>query len=119
MDPLGAQWSLWSALLQYSDRFERYLDIEHVEDVMINKRVVYDDEWSQIFDLLISEGYYPAEILLQPAYIGDGSDPLLGIESILRKISQINRLRQSYLVLRDWMKRRPWQVPILTHTTYN
>jgi hypothetical protein len=75
---------------------------------LINKRIVPEDEWSQIFDLLIQDGYFPADVLELPAYNGLGEDPLPGIESILRKISQINRLRQSYLVLRDWMKRRPW-----------
>jgi hypothetical protein len=61
-----------------------------------------------IFELLRNEDYIPSDVFDLPANADDGSDPLPGMESNLRKIAQINRLRQSYLVLRDWMKRRPW-----------
>lgn len=103
----GNEWILWASLSEAADKFERYMDLEHVEDVLINKRIVYDDEWSQIFDLLTDEDYVP-DVFDLPAIADVGSDPLPGMESNLRKIAQINRLRQSYLVLRDWMKRRPW-----------
>ena len=104
----GNEWILWASLSEAADKFERYMDLEHVEDVLINKRIVCDDEWSQIFDLLRNEDYIPSDVFDLPANADDGSDPLPDMESNLRKIAQINRLRQSYLVLRDWMKRRPW-----------
>jgi hypothetical protein len=108
--PLGNEWLLWASLSQATDKFERYTDLEHVEDVLVNSRVVYDDEWSQIFDLLRQEEFHPSDAFDLPAYTDyeSSKDSLRGMEKTLRKIAQINRLRQSYLCLRDWMKRRPW-----------
>lgn len=102
--------SLFSSLLGLADRFEKFLDLEHVEDVLINKRVVVDDEWAQIHDLLDDDDqftYMPRDVMFLQAYQSN-EDRLPDVQRVLIKTSEINRLRQSYLCLRDWMKRRPW-----------
>jgi hypothetical protein len=78
-----------------------------VEDHLINKRIVYGDERAQLIEALKDPDWIPANIADLPAISGDDMNPN-GVPLILGKISEVNRLRQSYLVLRDWMKRRPW-----------
>jgi hypothetical protein len=104
--PLGYQWILLSSLLSKADELEERLDEEHVEDVLINKRVVFDDERWEIYNELRNEGYDPAKGFDIPMFAGSGRQ--ITLEPYLRKISQVNRRRRNYLLLRDWSKRRPW-----------
>jgi hypothetical protein len=78
--------------------------VEHVEDVLIDRRVVIEDEEWQTYQVLIQEGLaYDPEDLENL----DLADQDL-IAPRLRKISQINRYRRNHHLLKDWSKKRPW-----------
>jgi hypothetical protein len=49
-------------LWERSWRFERAHDFEHLEDCLINKRVVYGDEWSQLWYQLGDGDWIPGSI---------------------------------------------------------
>lgn len=53
---------LASRLLRESESFETDLDVEHVEDVLIEKRIVYNDEWYHTYRLLRHGDYNPLEV---------------------------------------------------------
>jgi hypothetical protein len=95
-------WQLWSSLLEIADDLERRTDVEHVEDVLITKRVVVADEWWQAANE-VQENSTPVD--WNRAYNLIIDQP---IAYFLNKISQTNRHRRDYLLLRDWSKRRPW-----------
>lgn len=103
MDPL---WKLWSALLSKATEFEDASDINHVEDVLVAKRVLYDDEWSTVYHVLRDSEHDPEE------YFATRDSKLMRGERDMRitisKISQINRLRRNKLLLIDWNNSRPW-----------
>jgi hypothetical protein len=102
------EWRLWADLWNRSERFENAHDTEHVEDCLTNQRVVWPDEWSQLYDQLIEkEDWVPFDIMELKAIDGLANDSEI-LQILLHKIAQVNRLRQSYLALRDWTKRRPW-----------
>jgi hypothetical protein len=103
-DNVNRLWQLWAYLLAVSDDFDRRMDYEHVEDTLISKRVVVSDEFWEVAQAL-KGGYQPLD--WTTLYTGDVEDDTY---PPLRKISQINRNRRDYLLLRDWSKRRPWQV---------
>jgi hypothetical protein len=95
---------LWASLLHFADEFERRMDKEHIEDCSINKHVVVHDEKRSLINQL-DEYYTPADVNETFSY----SDQIDGIVCpYLRKITEINRQRRNYLLLRDWSKRRPW-----------
>jgi hypothetical protein len=100
---------MWADLWKWSERFERAQDSEHVEDCLINKRIVFPDELSELIDQVRQndEDWLPVNVLDLPAF-GKAADYEDTLDVTLTKLSQVNRLRQSYLALRDWMKRRPW-----------
>ena len=101
---------VWETILTVNDELETRLEIEHVEDVLINQRVVYDDEWYAIYERR-DKDYRPNDIYNTPTHQHANTrlDPhVKEAERMLRKMSQFNRLRRSYLLFRDWMKRRPW-----------
>jgi hypothetical protein len=109
---MGTKWRMFADLWERSWRFERAHDFEHVEDCLINKRVVYGDEWDQLWGQLGDDDWIPGSIVNLPVITQANGQTAIGTR-LLRKISEVNRLRQSYLSLRDWMKRRPWQVTVL------
>ncbi|KAE9381849.1 hypothetical protein N431DRAFT_393498 [Stipitochalara longipes BDJ] len=47
-EPLGSAWRFYAELWERASDFERAHDYEHVEDCLVNKRIVYGDEWSQL-----------------------------------------------------------------------
>ena len=97
---------LWASLLHCADDFESRMDREHVEDCLINKRVVvHDEKWTLINRL--DEYYTPADVNEMFAY-PDQIDRI--VHPYLRKISEINGQRRNYLLLGDWSKRRPWYI---------
>lgn len=84
--------------------FEETLQLEHVEDVLINKRVCVRDEPYELNQVLTLD-YDP------------GWDPLSTEYNLLeenvvyktvQKIGEINRHRRNFKLLRDWSKKRPW-----------
>jgi hypothetical protein len=95
-------WQLWSSLLEIADDLERRTDVEHVEDVLITKRVVVADEWWHAANEVQGNS---TPVDWNRAYNVNIDKP---IAFFLKKISQTNRYRRDYLLLRDWSKRRPW-----------
>jgi hypothetical protein len=91
---------LWAHLLQHADEWEERMDAEHVEDMLIDKRVVLRDEWYELDKLLDSTSRQP-DISKMPT-----SENTL--YQVLPEISRVNRHRRNFLLLRDWSKRRPW-----------
>jgi hypothetical protein len=102
------EWRLWADLWNRSERFESAHDAEHVEDCLTNKRVVWPDEWSQLYDQLIEKENWVPQDIMELKAIDQSANGGHILQILLGKIAQVNRLRQSYLALRDWMKRRPW-----------
>ena len=80
------------------------MDYEHVEDTLISKRVVVNDEFWELSNVLAG-GHEPLN--WNTLYSSDFEDDIC---LILRKISQVNRHRRDFLLLRDWSHRRPWFV---------
>jgi hypothetical protein len=109
-DNVNRLWQLWAYLLAVSDDFDRRMDHEHVEDTLISKRVVVADEFWEVAQAL-QGGYQPLD--WSKLYTVDVEND---IYPPLWKISQINRNRRDYLLLRDWSKRRPWQVSYSVNT---
>jgi hypothetical protein len=91
---------LWSILVVHAWDFEIRMDFEHVEDILIDKRVVVVDEHYEL-DVLIDGSSRPVD--LRPMEFSQDS-----MEDLLDEISRVNRHRRNYLLLRDWSKRRPW-----------
>lgn len=85
-------------LLEQAEDFEDALDVEHVEDILINKRIVLDDEQYQLYHEFRRNNCVP-HLNAMPLSQGDGQWLLA---PHLRKISQYNRHRRNFLLLRDW-----------------
>ena len=101
---------MWK-LLRKGEDFEERMDMEHVEDCLINKRVVHDDEW-----YITNEMHLPGfRLEWLTEFAGHTPSLLFGL---LKKISQVNRQRRNYLLLRDWNKRRTWCVEFLCNDTF-
>ncbi|KAI6713991.1 hypothetical protein JHW43_003421 [Diplocarpon mali] len=98
--------SLLLSLQELAAEFERRLDSEHVEDVLINKRIVVADEWYDIFEALQDEDYAPTDVQNWPMF---KRDPF-NLEMRIARMSEINRLRRNLLLLKNWNRKRPWQV---------
>ena len=88
-------------LLSKEDRFEKALTVEHVEDKLINKKILMQDEESYLNDLnaiadiplLFDRGNYPEEFLYE----------------ILGGIALLNRQRRNFRLFRDWQEGgQPW-----------
>lgn len=70
-----------------------------------NKRVVVKDENFASFNVVHKDGY-----TLDTIYeLTDQDDNMFEWQKRLRQISQVNRVRRNYLLLRDWSKKRPWK----------
>jgi len=89
--------------------------VEHVEDVLIDRRVVIEDEEWQAYRVLIQEGlsYTPEDLENL-----DLTEQEL-IMPRLQKIGQINRFRRNHLLLKDWNKKRPWEQLYYVYDTSN
>jgi hypothetical protein len=85
------------------------MDHEHVEDTLMSKRVVVTDEFWDLSSELRG-GHEPLD--WKVLYASNFEDD---IYSVLRKISQENRHRRDFLLLRDWSHRRPWYVLCLSY----
>lgn len=80
------------------------MDHEHVEDTLMSERIVPLDEFWYLNNTLRG-GHEPLD--WDSLYV-EGQEPL--IYPTIRKISQVNRHRRDFLLLRDWSFRRPWHV---------
>lgn len=76
------------------------MDVEHIEDVMIDKRIVGRDERYELDKILDGTSRRP-DISQMPADLS----PVL---EVLSEVSRLNRSRRNFLLLRDWSKKRPW-----------
>ena len=84
---------LWSFLLTHADDFERRMDVEHVEDVLINKRVVGRDERYDLEEYFMDgpnqmwdpRAIYDADIEREVCNLGS------------TKISQVNRRQKEFI----------------------
>ena len=95
---------LWAHLLFHGDEFERRMDVEHVEDCLIENRVVVRDEfWDLSQWMKGSGGLHVPDV--SGMYEDDISENVI---HVVRKISEVNRSRRNYLLLRDWDHKRPW-----------
>lgn len=99
-------WKLWSALLSKAVQFEQVSDVDHVEDILVSKRVVYDDEWYAVHLLLNDPDYNPDDELLRADPTLEAQE--LKAEVVIKKTSKVNRLRRNKLLLTDWNNSRPW-----------
>ncbi len=61
---------MWADLWKWSERFERAHDSEHVEDCLINKRIVFPDELSEVIDQVRQDGvgWLPVNVLDLPEF---------------------------------------------------
>lgn len=87
-------------LLAKEDRFEKALTMEHVEDKLINKQIILQDE----------EAFLKKERVLNemPIY-EDMLEPHWNIAyQTLEDISLLNRQRRNFRYCRDWNGERPW-----------
>src|ERR1700709_2538155 len=96
---------LWAHLLFHGDNFERRMDVEHIEDCLIEQRVVIPDEFWEVSNWM--QGTHGVQI---PNPYGVPAEIVWENEvfTVLRKIAEVNRCRRNYLLLRDWSKKRPW-----------
>lgn len=112
MGNVNQKWLLWITLLERWFSFESNNDFEHVEDDLINKRVVLDDEEYLIQTELGRWNYAPEDIdrhrLFRPTE--HSTEATIHLWRLMRKISEVGRLRRANLLIRDWSKKRPWQV---------
>lgn len=77
---------------------------EHVEDTLIEKRVVVHDEHAHVSEYLLRQG---RGVQQDPEEMYPDSD-IDRIVPLLRRIGEINQRRRSYLLLKDWSYKRPW-----------
>ncbi|KAH6675483.1 hypothetical protein B0J14DRAFT_691429 [Halenospora varia] len=104
--PLGVDWILWLDIFTTNADLEHKLLEEHVEDVLISKRVVHLDEWYSTGERLISDLDYDYKDIYR-----SGVRNLPHIKpslALIKQISEINLHRRNNLLLRDWNKQRPW-----------
>lgn len=101
---------LYAHLFEHAFRFEDQLAEEHIEDYLINKRVVLGDEKFYLAGLLESDA--EGDHIFNPSELPGIPNMQKELETIyypmLRKISVANMNRHNFLLLRDWSKRRPW-----------
>jgi len=83
------------------------MDVEHVEDVLIERRVVVPDEEYELAELLKKNGRFFTTNLIDDM-VDEAADQDL-VTPRLRKIEQVNRFRRNHLLLKDWNKKRPWR----------
>lgn len=110
-DEVSRKWQLWAHLLLHAKEFEQIMNQEHVEDCLIEKRlVVEDEEW----DMPWGVEFLSIEEQEELGHVGWGlkaGERNYGeILEVLRRISEVNRYRRNYLCLTDWSLRRPWYV---------
>jgi hypothetical protein len=94
------------------------MNIEHVEDYLMDKRVVGRDEFldrqSWILENEIQLMNRDPEADFDPATMDDlAHEPKVEaaettIRNTLGRISEVNRCRRNYLLLRDFSGKRPW-----------
>ncbi|KAE8442693.1 hypothetical protein EG329_002938 [Mollisiaceae sp. DMI_Dod_QoI] len=102
LDPMS---KLWGAILKKSADFNKASDVAHVEDVLVEKRVVVDDEWYAMHEALMDPGYNPRDFLYKDTG-EEGRDQY--VLEVLQKMSEVNRLRRNKLLLTDWNSTKPW-----------
>jgi hypothetical protein len=111
LDPIGGKLKLWYMLLGKSAHFDRAMEEEHVEDCLINKHIVFNDEEFQISNLLMRTNYMPADVRDLGMFNNDDEDGINMVKPWLQKIQQVNRVRRNYLQLKNWIPgKRPWFV---------
>lgn len=92
------------------------MDLEHIEDALMDKRIVGPDERYELDALLATglpsrpDGSLSVEVI---------KHDIEAMHGVIAEISRVNRHRRNYLLLRDWSKRRPWYkpIPLLGKTT--
>ena len=72
----------------------------------MSKRIVREDEGWNVFNDIWEVWQYDQKTIEERR---DVWDTLWRYEPIVKKISQVNRKRRNYLLLRDWCKKRPWK----------
>lgn len=85
------------------------MDKEHVEDRLINKHLVIEDEQWDVAWAAVNASAEEQAALDRPGYgliLGETGQPR--VTEVIGKISEVNRYRRNYLCLRDWSLRRPW-----------
>jgi len=88
------------------------MHIEHVEDTLIEQKIVHGHEAYDLYravfenDTRNGRDWNPRIAYRNPGLYQLYHDEY--IYDIVRKIQEINRRRRNYLLLWDWMKRRPW-----------
>ncbi|KUJ23978.1 uncharacterized protein LY89DRAFT_712928 [Mollisia scopiformis] len=105
---LPVMWKLWSRILRKTRDFNKASDVSHIEDVLVSKRLVYDDEWFFMAETLIRDPDYDPEVFLDEAdpSVEMGEQRMIGI---LQKTAEVNRLRRNKLLLTEWSESRPWK----------
>lgn len=96
---------------------ERLLTFEHVEDSLMDKRVVTRDEhWEQIPTLLaMLRGGPPVALVAAINATIHAQEPVIVehekiTRNTLRRITEVNLSRRNFLLLRDFSDKRPWLV---------
>lgn len=98
---------LWAYIICDADDFEDRMLTEHVEDVLIEKRVVLHDEPWTLARYLYEKYREPNRKLpeLSDLLPTQETDKVL---AKIRRIGEVNRTRRNYLLLTDWCNKRPW-----------
>lgn len=89
-----------------ASEFEDATDTAHVEDVLISKRVVIEDEWFTITNHLLNPNYDARDVQDQANNELDLDEKEM--YHALQRTGEINRLRRNKLLLTDWSGSRPW-----------
>lgn len=102
------RYALWAEFLRLAEKFERRMDIEHVEDTPFEKRMVVRDEWWEIHTWFKDDDNVVLPNLKDILKRGAEYEAVC---SVFSRIFEVNRCRRNYLLLRDWSNRRSWYVP--------
>ncbi|KAL3420425.1 hypothetical protein PVAG01_08924 [Phlyctema vagabunda] len=98
---------LLQRLFSITDDFEDALDEEHIENILISKVAVFDEEKTEMAITLQSPAYDPGYIYDYPKQRSNYNNYLY---PTLRKIMQTNRQRRDYLLLSNAARRKPWEM---------
>lgn len=104
---LDPSWELWGAILGKAAALEKASDVLHVENVMIEKRVVVQDEYFDLLGDMLDRNYDPRTLnhaAIQGS-LGNNEEQIL---KYLQKVSETNRLRRNKLLLTEWNESGPW-----------
>lgn len=92
-------------MLRLAEEFDCLDDKEHVEDILIEKRVVVRDEWWELSNWM---KHTDGMNFLTRKKEGRGEREFSHVTTLLSMMSQVNRCRRNYRLLRDWSKKRSW-----------